>query len=129
MRFKEIPESIQCDKLQKIVEREQINLEPSVLSQLVEISKGDLRKSVNLLQLSKLAYSNKEITIADLEEITDVMVSNNFEKDVLEPYKNLRKEKDRLSYAENLTKQGISCSQLLEGCYKWISQKSNYPQG
>lgn len=48
-RFKPIPLDAQVKKLEEICQAESIKYESSALESLIEISNGDLRKSVNLL--------------------------------------------------------------------------------
>lgn len=48
-RFKPIPMEAQIKKLEEITVSEKITCEKGALEKLIDISNGDLRKSVNLL--------------------------------------------------------------------------------
>ena len=71
-RFKEIPLSYQIKQLTDIAEREKMNIADKAVRRVIEISDGDLRKSVNLLQLSQSAFLNEKITEKKLISISDV---------------------------------------------------------
>ena len=51
MYFKHIPKNIISDRLQFIVDSEKITVSENLLNQITDKSDGDLRKSINLLEL------------------------------------------------------------------------------
>ena len=71
-RFRQIPIDRQVEQLKKICEKEDINFEYKAIEGLIKLSDGDLRKSVNLLQLAKASYIGKTLTMTDIMSISDV---------------------------------------------------------
>ncbi len=49
-RFTALPRSEQMDRLKYIADNEKVNINSDIISQLIDISEGDLRRSINLLQ-------------------------------------------------------------------------------
>lgn len=71
-RFKEIPLDYQIKQLSNIATSESMKLDNDATKAIIQISGGDLRKSVNLLQLARSTYSNKPMTYEDIIKISDV---------------------------------------------------------
>lgn len=71
-RFKEIPKDYQIKQLQDIADREEMDIESNAIQRVITVSGGDLRKSVNLLQLSRSAFLGERITEKKLVSISDV---------------------------------------------------------
>ncbi len=71
-RFKQIPIESQINQLMKICSNESLEIERPAIEKLIELSEGDLRKSVNLLQLAKFSFASKGLTYHDIMKICDV---------------------------------------------------------
>jgi replication factor C subunit 2/4 len=71
-RFKPIPPEAQVTRLAYICEQEAVSHEPDALPRLIQISGGDLRKSVNLLQLCANTFQ-KHLTAQSVEAISGVV--------------------------------------------------------
>ena len=71
-RFKEIGLDYQMKQLESISMKEGMELAPESLQAVIEISGGDLRKSVNLLQLAKATYVHNRISLQNIIDISDV---------------------------------------------------------
>lgn len=68
-RFSPISNELMCNFLKKICINEKINISVDVLKTIVNISKGDARKAVNILQNTKY-IKKKEILNKDVYDIT-----------------------------------------------------------
>jgi len=72
-RFKQIPLDHQISQLKRICAQENLEIEVPAIEKLIEISEGDLRKSVNLLQLAKFSFASKQLSYNDIMKISDVL--------------------------------------------------------
>jgi replication factor C subunit 2/4 len=75
-RFSAISESAQRQRLGMICEKESIDIEsPAVLDQLIEISEGALRRSINTLQTcsSFIKGTKRALKQSDIEKISGVV--------------------------------------------------------
>lgn len=89
------------DRLKHISENENLTISDDCISEIVNISNGDLREAINYLQQSKYIYSlNKEITVNDIFKS-----SNNPSKELIEDINEYCIRGDyNLRDIENLTK-------------------------
>lgn len=71
-QFKQIPMANQKDHLLRICSKEAIDLPGRDVENLIELTGGDLRKSVNLLQLAKTSLTNTSFSYAAVLKISDV---------------------------------------------------------
>lgn len=60
--FETIPDNLHTEHLKKIIEFESMSMDDDALYELVRISKGDLRQSINVLQSLCMIYKDKNIT-------------------------------------------------------------------
>ena len=79
-RFKPIEYNEILNKLIFICDNEQINYSIDILNKIIKISRGDLRKAINLLQKCYNNNNNKEIINDILNEISGTMPLNLFNK-------------------------------------------------
>jgi len=70
-RFKAIDEKHICEKIKLIADNENMKITQDAIEKLANISNGDMRKSIMLLQ--NLNYRTKEIQISDIYEIGNVV--------------------------------------------------------
>lgn len=72
-RFKPLSRDILIQRLQDVTEKECVKVEPGVLDSLVDISQGDLRKAITLLQSAHRLKGNLGINLDDILEIGGVI--------------------------------------------------------
>lgn len=60
--FHAIPNNLHKTHLLKITEHEQMNIADNALTDIVNISKGDMRQSINILQSLSMIYKDEHIT-------------------------------------------------------------------
>ncbi|GMM58300.1 replication factor C subunit 2 [Maudiozyma humilis] len=78
-RFKSLDSSNALDRLKYVAEQESVTYEDGSLEKILDISSGDLRRAITLLQsASKLSTYNddQKITPAQLEELAGIVPSN-----------------------------------------------------
>lgn len=71
-QFKQIPIEQQSIQLSKICREEKIEFPIHDLVELIKLTNGDLRKSVNLLQLAKTSLATQTFSYEDILRISDV---------------------------------------------------------
>jgi DNA polymerase III delta prime subunit len=72
-RFSPISKEAQVERLTMICEKEGIKLaSPQVLLELVDISQGDLRRSINTLQTAS-SFKHKLLTVEDIRSISGIV--------------------------------------------------------
>lgn len=71
-QFKQIPIEKQATQLEKICRSEYIQFAHSDIVSLIKMTNGDLRKSVNLLQLAKTSLASNTFNYQDILQISDV---------------------------------------------------------
>lgn len=80
-RFKPLTINILNERLSKIAEFEKIKIDLKCINRISEISEGDCRKGIMILQNCKYILKiKKEITIEDCDDLTGTTSLNNLEK-------------------------------------------------
>jgi len=74
--FKKITDKSIVDRLQTIVNQENINIEQEALKEIARLSDGGMRDSIGMLDQA-IAYSNKEITTQDIHDINGTLTVEN----------------------------------------------------
>lgn len=77
-RFKPLDEKSMTDKLTFIAQNESLQITNEAVNQISIISNGDMRRAIMLLQ--NLKYLNKSITITDIYEIANMVLSDSLMK-------------------------------------------------
>eukprot|EP00005_Dracoamoeba_jomungandri_P014544 CAMPEP_0174276552 /NCGR_PEP_ID=MMETSP0439-20130205/60453_1 /TAXON_ID=0 /ORGANISM="Stereomyxa ramosa, Strain Chinc5" /LENGTH=195 /DNA_ID=CAMNT_0015368797 /DNA_START=722 /DNA_END=1310 /DNA_ORIENTATION=+ len=72
-RFKPLYGAPITDKLNQIIKAENISITPKAVKKLIEVSKGDMRKSITYLQSLSLLHTDSEITHPDVVELSGVI--------------------------------------------------------
>lgn len=73
-RFSPIGEAAQRDRLAKICQAENIPLKnPNVLDRLIQVTEGDLRRSINTLQTCASYARDVGISVEDIESISGIV--------------------------------------------------------
>ena len=73
-RFKPLSEDILNGRLQHIAKEEGVSCQPAVISKIVEVSEGDLRKAITFLQSVSRLKGSEDVTEGDILEIAGVRV-------------------------------------------------------
>ena len=73
-RFKPLSEDILTGRLQHIAKEEGVSYQPTVISKIVEVSEGDLRKAITFLQSVSRLKGAEDVTEGDILEIAGVRV-------------------------------------------------------
>ena len=107
-RFSAISESAQKQRLQLICKEEDISIESDkVLDSLIEITEGDLRRSINTLQTcsSFVKGTNTPLKVIDIERISGV-VPDKVIKDIFDKIQQARGYSEVQDLAQNLILDG-----------------------
>jgi replication factor C subunit 2/4 len=129
-RFKQIPKKIQIQRLKEICTKEKLKYNNDAIESVVDISLGDLRKALNLLQMANSTkYENQKISKEDVLSISDVLPCENpFEKYVHE-YLGIRStmsktiERDQIEFIDEIVKNGITAQQFIKALYEQLKRK------
>ena len=109
-RFKPIPWKAQIDKIKYICVQEKIEYSEETLKALIEISGGDMRKSISMLQFASIG-KNKKLS---LEKITDIAgLVNGLDLEKMMHACRYGSEMDVKNAAKNAQYQGYSSGALL----------------
>jgi len=110
-RFAPINNINHLSKIEQIIQIENINIEKTAIEKIIELSEGDMRKSLNLLQSQYMINGEKLITLNSLyrsigyptDDEREEMINNVQNKNILEIYQIL----NRLQSENNLSNQDI----------------------
>ena len=69
-RFKPLNKQVMYPKLEYITKREHMNLDKDVINKIIDVSLGDLRKAIMLLQNIRYVDKHTKITVNDIIEIS-----------------------------------------------------------
>lgn len=124
-RFKPIPREQQHAQLGRICAAEGMQLAEEGLKAIVEVSGGDLRRSVNLLQLCHVAFAGKPVGAAEVLQISDVMPVRDVWAECLQPFCSAPSEAARLAWVEHhLRRSAITGQQLIAALHEWVLRVS-----
>jgi replication factor C subunit 3/5 len=124
-RFSLIPEEEHLKHLTNIVKLENINIDENVLIEIIKISEGDLRKSLNILQSLSISYHMKHINLNNLyinlaypdsylkKKIVDTIINNNI-KDAFLIIKKMEQDNN------------IAITDILNELVSYIINESNF---
>ncbi len=119
-RFKPLNHANMLLKMNDILKKENIQLKDDLLSSIIEISEGDMRKGINFLQFLGLICKNKNENNKNIEELRDEFIneiSGNPEPILIQKlwYIILLNEFGFMyKYLENLLAQGYSGSIIIK---------------
>ena len=88
--FKKLSLNCMLDKLNDIANNERMNLPDQILNTIIEVSNGDMRKAIMLLQNVKYLYDFKNVMtkkltsmdLTDLKKISIINLHRKFEKEI-----------------------------------------------
>lgn len=112
--FKPIPNFIIKDRLEYIVNSEGKNLEENVIEYISNKSNGDLRKSINLLEL---------ICLLEEDIIDNVLIEKNIDTKIIEnllSYGKKKKIKSLAKYIKGLLQEGISGKMIINNILDYV---------
>lgn len=124
-KFKPVKENVIIDKLEYICEKEGIKINKESLNIISNLSGGDFRKSINLLQ--SVYMKDKTIKIKSIYETSGVPQ----EKDIKKLIKIVKSKLDlenKISKAKFILNDGFSLSIILNKTFKYIYQNKLYNQ-
>ena len=75
-RFKELDVTDAASYLGRICDAEKIQVDPKVLTRIVELSEGDLRRAVNFLQVVATSSEGGRVGLSDLKELLPATLSD-----------------------------------------------------
>lgn len=120
-RFREISAPQQISHLGFISRAEGLQLTPEALLTIVLVSTGDLRRSVNLLQLCGAAFGGKCVGKDEVVQVSDVLPVQDIWTSCLQPFISISNESERLLWVEhNLRRQAVTGQQLVNALHKWV---------
>jgi DNA polymerase III gamma/tau subunit len=132
-RFKQIPKDVQIQRLKSICSRENLKYENNAIECVVEISLGDLRKALNLLQMANSTKTeDKKINREDVLFISDVLPSDDVFEDFINKYlkisfsKNKKKEQEKILFVDDVIKQGITAQQFIKAVHTQLGEKKRF---
>jgi len=124
-RFSLIPDLEHLEHIKKIVKLENVNINDNVLREIIKISEGDLRKSLNILQSLSITYTNERIDTDKLyknlaypdeiikKKIVDSILNNNI-KDAFNIIKKMEQDNN------------IAINDILNELISYIINDSNF---
>lgn len=118
-RFKLLDSDLSLKKLREISNLESIRISDELLSELVSLSEGDLRRAITLLQSSALTKEeSEEITIDDIHEVAGYVPKQMVDKFVQICWS---KSYEKLTeFVSDLIASGYSGSQFLLELHEWL---------
>lgn len=118
-RFKLLKSDLIKETLLNISKKEGFKINDDSLNVLIQVSEGDLRKAITLLQTLALITADNEIKIGDIHEVAGIVPQKLIEKFFYvcksKSYKSMITEVDKL------VKAGYSGAQFLSQLQEWIA--------
>ena len=118
-RFKLLDSDLSIKKLRQIADLESVRISDQLLSELVALSEGDLRRAITLLQSSSLIKEeDEEVTIDDIHEVGGYVP-----KQYIDNFVDICRSKsyERLTECvSELIASGYSGSQFLLELHEWV---------
>ncbi|MGQ4892561.1 MAG: replication factor C small subunit [Candidatus Njordarchaeia archaeon] len=105
-------------RLRYIAENEKVDLKDDGLEAIIEVSEGDLRKAINLLQ--SVAYLNKPVT-RDIVYRTAGLVYPEYVREMIQKAFNGKFEEARKLLVKSMTQEGVAGEDLLQEFYRELS--------
>lgn len=118
-RFKKLTEETVKERLMYIAKKEGVDLREDGLHAIFEISEGDLRKAINLLQ--SVAYLDKPVTRELVYKTAGIVYPERIEDLIKTAFKG-KFEDARKMLLTILTDEGVSGSDLIREIYSAISR-------
>ena len=107
-RFAPLKEQEHIDKINQVVLNEKINIDNDSIKQIISLSCGDMRKSLNVLQSLNMIYTDKTkiITLNDVNKLLGIMTEND-KLNIIKMLFNNDNLKTKYNKINNLLKENI----------------------
>ena len=107
-RFAPLKEREHIDKINQVVLNEKINIDNDSIKQIISLSCGDMRKSLNVLQSLNMIYTDKTkiITLNDVNKLLGIMTEND-KLNIIKMLFNNDNLKTKYNKINNLLKENI----------------------
>ncbi len=122
-RFKPLSDEDILKLISKIAKEEKVKISKEALKKIAEISDGDARRAINILQA--VAILNKEVTIKDIYEIAGIAREEEIEKMLDKVFTGKIKESSE-ELIKLMFRYGLSSVDMLKVLNKYII-KSKFP--
>ncbi|XP_053166822.1 replication factor C subunit 4 [Hemicordylus capensis] len=122
-RFKPLSDKTQWQRLLDIAEKENVTISTEAVSYLVQVSEGDLRKAITLLQSAMRLTGGKEVTEKTVAEIAGV-VPEEILDGLLAACQSGSFEKLEVA-TKNLINEGYAATQLINQLHDIIVEREN----
>ncbi|XP_038151280.1 replication factor C subunit 4 [Cyprinodon tularosa] len=120
-RFKPLANQIQEERLLEICEKEKLKYSNESIAALVQLSQGDLRKAITILQSAARLNAHKEITEQAIVEIAGVVPSTMIDNLLQICFKGTF---EKLEVAvRNLVNEGYAATQILSQLHSCVLEK------
>lgn len=126
-RFKSLDSSNALDRLKYVAEQESVIYEEGAMEKILDISSGDLRKAITLLQsASKLSTYNddKKITPGQLEELAGI-VPTNILNEIITKVGN-KDINEIIKYVDEFSKDGWSGASVINQLHDYYITNDSY---
>ncbi|NPA22298.1 MAG: replication factor C small subunit [Candidatus Micrarchaeota archaeon] len=117
LRFQPLSKEDIKKLVEKIAKEEKLKIDPEVIDYLYEVSEGDTRKILNILQGA--AYLDKHITLDNVKKVSGMVFSEEM-KDIVELLRKGDFKKAREQSIKLMTEYGVSGEEFLTSLYRAI---------
>lgn len=123
-KFKKLSIEDIKERLRFIAENEGVDLKDDGLDAIVEVTEGDLRKAINLLQ--SVAYLNVPVTREVVYKTAGLVYPEYVKKMIIDAFEG-RFEEARKQLIKSMTQEGVSGEDLLQEFYREIALGDTVP--
>jgi len=113
-RFKPLSREAINDAIKRIIDEEKIDVKDDAIDAIFEISEGDMRKAINVLQS---AASLKEAVDSDMIYATEGSIKPDNIKNIFDLVLNRSFDRAR-EYLHRILNEGISAEEIIKGIHK-----------
>uniref|UniRef100_A0A0N5AVR3 AAA domain-containing protein n=1 Tax=Syphacia muris TaxID=451379 RepID=A0A0N5AVR3_9BILA len=109
-RFKPLSVDAQRERLKMICEKENVEIEPDAIDELINICEGDLRRSITCLQT--ISSCHKKLSIPDIQELSSVIPDAVVQKFITVCHS--ANFEDLIEYIDGVLREGFGVYQLMK---------------
>lgn len=122
-RFKPLSDKIQQERILDIAGKETVNITNEAVSYLVDVSEGDLRKAITLLQSATRLTGGKEVSERIISEISGVVPQEMLDGLLVACQSGAFEKLEAAT--KNLINEGYAASQLINQLHDIIIEREN----
>lgn len=122
-RFKPLSDKIQQERILDIAGKETVNITNEAVSYLVDVSEGDLRKAITLLQSATRLTGGKEVSERIISEISGVVPQETLDGLLVACQSGAFEKLEAAT--KNLINEGYAASQLINQLHDIIIEREN----